>query len=328
MIPHNAALKTVLRDMLDSKDVAQQARAENLLWDERIGAKRLDQYEAAIAPWFDPATYRQWCEVHNDYLCGHITVDSPVTFTDVNAAAALPAAVMSELGEEQELVRIESLDYAIHGANIGTTYELENALNIYRQNKAGDNVTVPDAKALLEKLCGSLNANPNALRPRFAAFAQELAEDIDAGDWANRLHDRLGLSHMGFTDKFGSQPVALMRYRVRDIKKRAQMRGAAPLLTVPTVLDAELNQVFHPAPREANYGRTLHLGDNSNCDRLASELLHPRFNYEPGDICKIGMITLPAGVSPERLAELRQTHIFCLRCSVAEREDFGKIPAL
>lgn len=320
MTPSHHALSRLLNDMLGSGDVVLRARAENFRFEERVAQQRLGRYEAEHGP--SGASYENWLESHQDYLQGFIYTGLPETFLAVNTDAALPAAVASELGEGQELIRVESLDYALGETKVGSLADMENILAIYNNQRRDPNVTAGDAKALLQEICHSLNRNPNAVRPRFAAFAQELAEDIDALNWPLRLRDRLGLAHLPPTNAYGPHPVVLMRYTVGEVADHARKLQASHPLAVPTVLDAEPYEIFHPSPREQNYGRTLNLAGVGDCDQLASEVLHLRIDYTPSHIWKVGAITARADASPQRLKKLRGDHLACLQLH-SNRDDFG-----
>jgi len=257
-----------------------------------------------------------------DYLSASVYTEQPETFLPLNGDAALPAAVSSELGEEQVLIRVESLDYALRDTKVSSLADLENILAIYNGQRRDPNLNAGDAKALLQEVCRSLNQNPNAVRPRFAAFAQELSDYIESPDWPLRLRDRLGLAHLPPTLAFGPYPVALMKYKVSEVAGRAGRVGAAHPLVVPTVLDAEPYEIFYPSPKDFNFGRTLNLSGAGNCDQLASEVLHLRIDYSPGHIWKVGAITTRADTSPERLSNLRNDHLACLQL-LSNRDDFG-----
>jgi len=304
-----------------SSDAVVRARAENYRFEERVGEARQARYETEHGP--SDATYEDWLESHMDYLSATIYTELPETFLPLNAEAALAPAVWSELGEGQILIRVESLDYALGETKVGSLANLEHVLAIYRNERRDRDVNSGDAKALLQEVCDSLNRNPFAVRPRFAAFAQELAEDIEAADWALRLRDRLGLAHLPPTRAHGPHPVALMRYQVQAVAARAQHQGAVHPMTVPTVLDAEPYEVFHPSPREQNYGRTLNLAGYDDCDRLASEVLHLRIDYAPEHLWKVGAIAERADTSSDRLVRLRGDHLACLQL-LSDRNDFGR----
>lgn len=329
MKPTHAHLSALLSGLAGSPDRVKSAHAENMLLDERVDPNRQSAYESSLpataADWTGDTdtAYQTWIEAHADYLAGAVTVDLPETFLACNQAASLSPTVTSRLGEDQVLVRVECLDHALTHTKVGTLADLAHGLAVYRGEIKDERMGQADAKALLEEVCRSLNTNPYAVRPRFAAFAQELDEDIAAADWADRLRDRLGLAHYPPKQRTGPWPVILMRYKVREVANRARRAGAGHALTVPTVLDDRPYEIFHPAPCGADYGRTLHLGDNSNCDRLASEVLHLRIDYSPSHIWKIGAIRTRADISDDRLAQLRETHLFCL-CYSSGRDDFGR----
>jgi hypothetical protein len=320
VIPSHPTLSRLLDDLFRSSDIVLRARAENFRFEERVSRERQGRYEAEHGP--AGSSYEDWLESHKDYLEGFVYTALPETFHSVNSEAALPATVASELGEEQMLIRVESLDYALGETKIGSLANLEDILAIYNNQRHDPNLTAGDAKALIQEVCRSLNQNPYAVRPRFAAFAQELAEDIDAPNWPLRLRDRLGLAHLPPTNAYGPHPVVLMRYTVRDVATHARKLNANHPLAVPTVLDAEPYEIFHPSPREQNYGRTLNLAGAGDCDRLASEVLHLRIDYAPSNIWKVGAITARADTSPGRLARLRSDHLACLQL-LSNRDDFG-----
>lgn len=320
MYPSHHALSRLLDDMLVSGDVVLRARAENFRFEERVSQGRQAHYETQHEP--TGSTYEDWLESHQDYLQGLVYTELPETFLSVNVDAALPAAVTSELGEGQYLIRVESLDYALGETKIGSLADLENILAVYNNQRRDSNISAGDAKASLQEVCHSLNHNPFAVRPRFAAFAQELSEDIDAPDWPLRLRDRLGLAHLPPTNAYGPHPVVLMRYTVGEVAAHARNLAADHPLAVPTVLDAEPYEIFHPSPQQQNYGRTLNLAGAGDCDRLASEVLHLRMDYTPKHIWKVGAITARADASPGRLARLRSDHLTCLQL-LSNRDDFG-----
>jgi hypothetical protein len=316
----NPVLACLLDKLLKSSDIILRARAENFHFEERVDQARQVRYETEHGP-AGPA-YENWLESHMDYLSGSIYTELPETFLPLNAEAALAPSVWSELGREQILIRVEDLDTALYNTKVSSLLDLEHLLAIYRNERADPSLNAGDAKALLQEVCQSLNQNPNAVRPRFAAFAQELEADIAAADWPLRLRDRLGLAHLPPTRASGPHPVALMCYKVSEVADCATKRGAAHPLAVPTVLDAEPYEVFHPSPRGLDYGRTLNLAGYDDCDRLACEVLHLRIDYAPGPLWKVGAIAMRADTEPARLARLRGDHLACLPL-LSGRNDFG-----
>lgn len=317
MQPSHPSLSTLLGSLIANGEPSARAIAENYRYEERVAPDRQQAYEeglptalADIAPWF---------KGHTDYLNKEVWQEHPETFRAANGAAALPAAVLSELGGEQTLLRIENLDYALKAGLAPDWAAVEQALAVYRRERTGEDTKQEDAKVLLEKVCGYLSHNDFAKRPRFAAFEQDMAEDVDAPDWAERLRERLGLAHLQ-----AGTAVALMRYKVKEVVKAAERLGAPHALTVPTVLDGRFSDAFHPAPVGLPCGRTLNLAGNPDCDRLAAEVLHLHIDYSPTHMVKVGVLTARADTSPARIAELRAEHLFCLRYW-SNRNDFGSL---
>lgn len=167
----------------------------------------------------------------------------PETFTDENREAAPSSATWSELGEGQEPIRVEDLDFALTNTSVTSLADLDRASRVRQSGRDDPSLSVGDAREILDVVRVSLNRNPNAVRPRFAAFARELLSDIN-DDWANRLRDRLGLAHLPPTAAFGPHPVALMRCAVKRVRERADKLRATFPLAVPTVLDAEPYEIF------------------------------------------------------------------------------------
>lgn len=325
--PTDPLFAKLLDDLVQGADPILQARAENHLFEERVGADRQQGYDAVLR--LPSASVENWIEKHREYLNGKVQFqDLPETFTALNAEAALPAAVLSDLGEVQELVRVESLDYALSTAKGTAIDSLHECVSVFRGDAKIPNLAKRDAEAKLHEICRLLNENPYAVRPRFAAFAQDLEEDLAADDWLVRLRDRLGLAHFPAPHgRFGAHPLAVMRYQVKLVRTEAERRNATHPLTVPTVIDAEPNEVFHPAPRELHYGRTLNLGGpDADCERLASEVLHLKVRYQPRHIWRVGAISERADDSPGQVARLRAHHLGCLR-RLSGRDDYGLLGA-
>lgn len=321
MQPKNRNLAQALVTMYGAKSPATRARAENMIFDEQVDPARQQTYEAGFAP--PLADYRSFLAAHRRYVKKAVYIEKPETFEAANQMAAQPA-LSNPIAGAQLLVRIECLDFALTHLSVGSVADLEHCRAVYRKEIGDPQVSEADAKQMLEKVCISLNGNPNAVRPRFAAFRQDVADDIDTPDWALRLRDRLGLPHYPSTKRFGPHPVALMCYSVDDVVEKAVKLGLPYAAAVPTVLDAEPYEVFHPAPREATYGRTLNLAGSQDCDRLASEILHPRIDYKPSHILKIGTISTKAELGPARLKKLREDHLCCLQL-LSGRDDFGRV---
>lgn len=292
---------------------------QNYRWDERVSDSRRGAYVAALPDTL--VNIQAWSEAHNiRWLKNRIAHAAlPETFTDSNAAAALRGPITSPDGQRQELVRLECLDYAIEEGLVRHADALIHHVEVFHKREKADHFTVKDASDSVQAICDALDS-PFARSPRFAAFAQELQDDIDAADWVTRLRDRLGLGHYRPTTRFPTRVLALMRYTVEDVVKAASKAGATNQLTVPTVLDGELNEFFFPSPRELDYGRTLNLADDRTCARLAAEVLHMRIDYQPKHVWKVGVVT----TRPDKVVKtLRENHLLCLQID-SGRDDFGQ----
>ncbi|MBF0375204.1 MAG: hypothetical protein HQL39_17540 [Alphaproteobacteria bacterium] len=308
MLSTNPHLVRLIEELTRSSDPDLRAKGENYRFEERVDPRRQKRYDGiALAT----ADYDEWLKAHVAHLKTSVWIDEPETFTAINGMAALSPAASAELGENHVLVRIEKLDDALSRTNVASLAELDDLVEVCSGRRKNERVSAAEAKGALDSVCGALNTHH--LGPRFAAFAQDLNEEIARPDWPDRLRDRLGLADIGV-----DEPVALMRYSVRDVTRR---RVDHPLV-VPTVLDAQPCEAFHPSPRDADYGRTINLAGDPECAALTSEVLHPRFDYEPRHIWKVGAVTRP--FDRRRLAELRIQHLFCLRY-LSNREDFGKL---
>ncbi|SIS54576.1 hypothetical protein SAMN05421779_102530 [Insolitispirillum peregrinum] len=292
--------------------------AQNYRWDERVNGVRRTTYSAALPEVL--TDIEVWSDAHiNQWLKNRVThTPLPETFTTANSTPALSGPILSPDGQKQELVRLECLDYAIEENLVRYHDTLIHHVDVLRGRENAEHFTVKEATDSVAAICDALNHSPFARAPRFAAFAQELEKDIEEADWIIRLRDRLGLGHYRPTARFPTRVLALMRYSVEDVVRAAERAGAAHALTVPTVLDSELNEFFFPSPRDLDYGRTLNLADDQT--RLAAEVLHMRIDYLPKHVWKVGIVT----TSPDRDVKcLREHHLICLQLD-SGRDDFGQ----
>jgi len=314
-------LADLLEQLAAGSDPLEVAYGHNYLFEERVASTRQEGYEAALG--LPSASLKAWRNRHRDYVYRKVRVigqgETPETFTQANAEALL-----SGLDENQWIVRLENLDSVIARKGSATALStIQDQLDLFR--KGDDQADALNARRFLEDLCETWNtAVRRDRRPSFAAFLDEVEEDLEATDWPNRLRDRLGLSHYDVLDGGRPIPVALMRYRVEAVLEAA---GDAEdrAFAVPTVLDGELNTHFFPSPAEASYGRTLGLLLDEDCERLVAEILHWRIDYTPDHIYKVGLITssIPPYSRGAAFARLRDQHLFCLRYE-SNRNNFGQ----
>lgn len=319
MAPGNPSLDDLLRSLWQAGHPPLQAYAHNYRCDERASPQRQQAYETALGEVADFAAWNLWHR--NTHLQQAIHRPLPETFTAANAAAAHAGS----LDARQDLLRLETLEYAL-GPMGSTVDELATALAVARGKEKSAHYSKTEAEDALQALCDQLNANPYGVRPRFAGFFQDVEDSLELPDWPNQVRDCFGLGH--YAASSGAPiPVVLLRYPVKDVLEMVKNQPeAVHPICMPTVLDTEFSQFFVPAPRELPYGRTLDLADDAHCQRKIAEILHPRLEYRPGHVCKIGVITTGLDILNRRgLAALRENHITCLQLD-SERYDFGQPP--
>jgi hypothetical protein len=165
--------------------------------------------------------------------------DTPHTFL-----ATMSPADLGIIDEMQTIVRMESLARPL--ARHGLTFERLRDAHVNNET------------AVIDGFLATWNASSvRDWRPAFAAFKDEVTDDLSRTDWATRLRDRLGPAH--FDGSGVSIPIALMEYSVAEVRKTATDFGLACAFTAPTVLDSGPWPFFFPAPPELNCGRTLAL---------------------------------------------------------------------
>lgn len=330
-------LRTALSSMHQSTDPVLRARAENLIFEQRIGSQRIQAYCDQINKQCN--SHQDWLSSHADYLNRNIhfsgviykespTKKIPETFTAINRPCFLPAAVSSPLAEEQEIIRLINLSYVEDKTLFNDPTRLVQALSIYQGVKAKNEISITqhDSKGLLQSICDQINLFHRANSPQFAAFAEELKDEINSDEWPNLLRDRLGMTHLQNTPKNPSIPVMLMKYKVSEVVAEAKKENVVSPFAVPTFMDSELNEAFHPAPSQCNYGRALNLQKNPENKPVAAELIHFQFTYRPSHIFKIGFINRAHIIEPQTICKLREKHLSYLR-TYSGSENFGEIPA-
>ncbi|HEX9734399.1 MAG TPA: hypothetical protein VGG06_20700 [Thermoanaerobaculia bacterium] len=305
-----------MTDLVASADPLHVAYGHNYLFEERVSPARQGAYENGLD--LPAADLKSWKHEHRGYLHRSVWVGRgqvPETFRADNAEALLAG-----LDEEQRVVRVERLDGVL--VSIGTDLPtVEAQLAAFRRGTARSR----DASAFLERLCLHWNQDLRPQdRPTFGAFLDDVETEIEAPDWANRLRNRLGLSHYHVPAGGARIPVALVSYRVAEVIAAAG-GDALRAFSVPTVLDGELNAHFFPAPSGVGYGRTLGLEPDPECERLVAEVLHRRIDYTPDHLLKVGWVTtpIPPYASGAALARLRNGHLSCLRYE-SHQDDFGE----
>lgn len=285
-------------------DVKERSTADNVWFEQRVSPARQANFEAATIGASDPDRLRK---AHADYWSEFVRVDTgdiPHTFDEVLAPADLGA-----IDETQKIVRIESLDRALNKHDIS-------------YDRLRDAVTNDEAP-VIDGFFRTWNAsNIRDGRPAFAAFKDEVADDLANPEWPSRLRDRLGLAH--YDCAAGPIPIALMEYSVAEVKAAAAFAGVS-VFTAPTVFDSGPWPYFFPAPPELCCGRTMALYEVADDKELLAEILHFRMAYERSHLVKLDEIRLPPKAFD--LRGLRNHHLLALHIA-AGRDDFGEeIPA-
>ncbi len=286
--------------MAPRTDVRERAAGDNLWFEERVRANRLAVFEAEALGSETPEELRHR---HVDYWQTFVKVseDTPHSFLTELEPADLGSSIIDEY---QKIVRVEALWRPL--GKWGESFE--------KLQEAFDKQDNAVLRGFLEFWN---NTNVRDHRPAFAAWRDEVLDEIAADDWAERLRDRMGLAH--YTVEKGPIPVALMEYTVREVK--AEAGGIVSMFTAPTVLDTPPWPQFFPAPSNVPYGRAMALTPIGDEKQLLAEMLHTRLTYQPHHIARLGLIKQPYKVHD--LKDLRNTHLLAVRIA-SGREDFGE----
>lgn len=308
MPPHAELLQRSSR----SGDLVVASAADNCRFDERTGVDRWQRFAELLASVVGAAapTWGDWTEAYRLHLDRHCNVARPSVadaFLEVNRPAWL-----QEIGDNQSLVRVEDLSRALDGSGL----DLEGLRDLLRRADGKDG----DAQQAVGIFFNVWNERRDA-RPAFAAFWDEVQEEVAAPDWPHALRDRLGLGHFGYAGGAG-QPIALMRYSVLEVRAAQAKTAAGAAFSMPTVLDGGLHEFFYPVPREHQYGSTIHLAPEQ-AGTLTAEVLHCRIDYERRHLERVGEITLPGGPTGHKLREARDIHLYALQYE-CDRADFGE----
>jgi len=277
-----------------------RAGADNIVFEERVGERRRASFESFAADARGGMALRRR---QTDYYVEHVAVADgmmPHTFL-----RELDAADLGRIDEEQPIVRLENIQRVLD--KMGVDFET------LREAKARDD------EPLIDKFLATWNGALRDARPAFAAFRDQLIEDLEAEDWPCRLRDRLGLAHYDCAD--GPVPVALMAYKVREVLAANPDDKAACAFTVPTVLDSKPWPFFFPAPPSLRYGRAMPLVPIDSDELLLAEMLHCRLTYRRHHLVGLGLVD--RGVGDLDVRDLRNHHLLALRLASGE-DNFGE----
>jgi hypothetical protein len=317
-------LKSAIAELQEARKAEHRAYAHNFHFEERLAAGRREKYEEALA--LRGSSLKALNKAHGAFISKKINVtglsDISDPFDAVNQDATIPP-----LQQTQRLVRIEDLsgwiDSGVFPKDGGA---LARTVRVARNgpSESGDPAKA-EAEDALSAYVEVWNAKRDG-RPGFAALHDEVRDDLEADDWAERLRDQLGLGHLtGSNDE--PLPVALIIYTVADVLKPLAATPDQKLYAfcAPTVIDSRFNEYFFPSPRpkaaiDISYGRTVDLASVVPDRKLVCEMLHRPFRYRQEHIARIGWIR--SGLPNHEIWDLRNAHLGRLRGETG-RDSFG-----
>ena len=302
-----------LRRCSRSRDTIEAAKADNCRFDERAGDGRWQRFEgllSALVADRGAVGWQDWTEadqLHLDRYCNVPRPSVPDAFLEINRSAWLGG-----LSDNQTLIRIEALNRPLQNSGL----ELDDLNDLLQRADRGDD----DADRAVRSFFDAWNQRRDA-RPAFAAFYDEVQQEVDDDDWPHALRDRLGLGHYGYAGG-AALPVALMRYSLADVYLAQGQGRLSSACALPTVLDGGMHEFFFPVPREHPYGATVHLQPD-RADTLTAEIVHCRIDYQREHLYRLGTITRPHRLDDGQLREARDLHLLALR-EACGRGDFGE----
>jgi hypothetical protein len=248
----------------------------------------------------DPTSLRK---AQADYWSEFVRVDEDVPHT---FDSALSPADLGPIDDMQRIVRIEGIARPL--AKHGITFDrLRQALT--------NNET-----AVIDGFLTTWNSSSiRDWRPSFAAFKDEVMDDLTKADWPSRLRDRLGLAH--YDCAAGPIPIALMEYSVAEVRAAPTASAVSSVFTAPTALDSSPWPFFFPAPVDLSCGRTMALYEVKDDKELLAEILHFRIAYKRQHVVRLDEIRSPPNTFD--LRRLRNHHLFALHVA-AGRDDYGE----
>jgi hypothetical protein len=328
---------------VNSATPSQQAKLDNLACEERVSDFRRGAYEDFLRDKITLGTTfadneDSWLALHDRYVRQHVVIRDSAAFLQSSELTTC-----ARIAEEDTIIRVERIDTGFRKWEEGTSSgksavalfaEWANTLHTPTDPVAPRSKVASGLAALGQMLGRTAKPSPSPTvrelfaywnnsvrtdhRPSFVAFEAELADDLAAPDWPERLCVRLGLGHH-FSG--GKVTLALLRYRVRDALDAYKMDETR--FCAPTVLDSPFGEYFHPAPRGCDWGFAAVLDAAANDGALVSELLHRRIDYHPEQLLRVGTVNrLPVGDAD--LVALRNAHVGRLRRQ-SGRDDFGTI---
>jgi hypothetical protein len=296
-LPH---LKNLLDAWMETPPPELRAEAHNLKFDEHGTPDRIHAFENFSKPAATiGALRRELVRFYQLYV--RTEAGLPQTFGPLNAASGL-----KNISEEQLLVRLEDLREPL--ARIGTTFE-----NIDEALKRAD---VAPLKYFLDQW----GTRPDILRNpcSFAAFKDELLDELARPDWPEALRDKLGLGH--YDPSPDAIPVALMEYPVSQVFKQYSKANITAHFAIPSAFDTSQNAQFFPTCTELKFGCPMSLKPVVSDEDLIAEVVHPKVQYKPSNLKRVGFIKARPPSHP--ISEVRNLHLLALRIA-SGRSNFG-----
>jgi hypothetical protein len=295
-----SALHDFFVEVEDVADGEDRFPARNFRLDEGVPSNRAVTYEGVVrSPTWErwPAAHRSYLERHVEWRVGRI----PPPFVD-EASRATPETFgreslcgdFGQMSARTDLIRVTTPWHIARDARLAPA-DVSRAL---------------DRPGALDPILRMASSKRERL-PEFVAIWDDVADLLPSEsaqaplDWADRLRDRLGLSH--YAPRTGqAQVIMVFVFPVARIPKFIGLGGNRALV-VPTVLDARLFPAFCPAPTGTRAGRVVDLG--SELEPPRRELLIPPVELRESDLFRVGAVNEPAPA----LTEPRAAHILMIR---------------
>lgn len=275
-----------------SKAAEERAWGDSFEFEERIAASRCRDYET-LAETTGAATLTA---VQGDWFTNRLKRPVAAPFLPGNDLAAFDPG-----DPPQRLVRIEDLSTWIDRMEDCTQAQF---IELF-----------PAETDFLARFFAEWNRNRDN-RPSFAAFRDELRDEIKGDDWALAIRAALGLGDLSTRRRDGSRirdPILVgrMEYTVQDVLDATPPAERPHAFAAPTVIDCGrgFSQYFFPSPGPArggrvSWGRTVHLEGRGR--KLVCEMLHRPFPYRPDHLKAVALIDPP---SPLPIWTLRNAHL-------------------
>ena len=297
----------------------------NFLLDERIADDRLASYASflnGITDW----NLEAWDAAHKDYLKRFVFVTPSAEHDPRFVATDDPRNCPETFRSASALQTFQTADRQTHFIRVVLAKDIarmadEDVGYVWSMGEAwvrDRQKTNPARNELARILDQAAHSDKCDHRPVFAAFYEDLVDDLKQADWPDRLRNRLGLYHINQWYPPGLPArVFLFRYPVEDLPRKRGETERRPL-AVPSVLDHRFSEAFCPAPTGLNRGRLVNLKAGENVDPVR-EVLHFFMPYQVEHLFLVGEVTTPV---PENLGSVRRDHLLWLQLT-ADRENYA-----